>query len=229
MRSIRLLVSSAPSPTINHIPWRLSKEASDAFALQSDRGPGSDPRHSAARLSQCPGQWQWQWQRGPYAAGRGVGSGFGAGLTYNLANGLGNLVVGYNEDYDDFIIPITPADRAGSHNLIVGASHRYPSSGGFLAGFANTVSDNAGSVSGGVQNTSSGTSSSVSGGVLNTASGIHSSVSGGVLNTASGIYSSVSGGEENTASGLKSSVSGGFARTAAGTHNWAAGALVQPN
>jgi hypothetical protein len=120
-------------------------------------------------------------------------------------NGVGNLVVGYNEGPTT----LNPFDRGGSHNLIVGPEHKYLSCGGFLAGFRNTLSGYYTSVSGGYGNEASGNFSSVSGGVLNTASGNYSSVSGGRDNTASGWYCSVSGGEYNEASGLVSSVSGG--------------------
>ena len=149
-------------------------------------------------------------------------------LTYGT-NGVGNVVIGYNGTVispDE--PPIASGERSGSHNLIIGDGHRYPSAGGFLAGFGNTVTAGAGSVSGGVLNTASGVASSVSGGAVNTASGGHSSVSGGVSNTASGVQSSVSGGDTNTASGSRSSVSGGADRTAAGATNWTAGSLAEP-
>jgi hypothetical protein len=51
----------------------------------------------------------------------------GAGYTGAPVNGLGNLVVGYNEAFPD-------DDRTGSHNLVVGAFHSYSSSGGLVAG-----------------------------------------------------------------------------------------------
>lgn len=138
--------------------------------------------------------------------------------------GLGNLVVGYNEPR---IIPRKGDDlteRTGSHNLIVGREHKYPSFGGFVAGRRNIISGDEASVSGGNRNTASGEVSSVSGGVGNTASGSASSVSGGQENTASGAFSSVSGGGlSNTASGNYSSVSGGTANTASGSQSSVSG------
>jgi hypothetical protein len=128
-------------------------------------------------------------------------------------NGLGNLIVGYNE-----LEGLTAADRAGSHNLVVGPGHGYVSYGGLIAGCWNYVSGPSTSISGGFWNTASGEWSSVSGGEHNTASGERSSVSGGQYNTASGEWSSVSGGKHNTASGERSSVSGGLWNTASG--NW---------
>ena len=100
-----------------------------------------------------------------------------------ILNGLGNLIVGYDEPRD----PAEGAgesDKTGSHNLIVGPDHNYSSYGGFVAGAINTVSAPNASVSGGGFNTASGDVASVSGGVLNVASGVGSSVSGGVSNIA---------------------------------------------
>ncbi|MGH7802251.1 MAG: hypothetical protein ACREOW_16770 [Thermodesulfobacteriota bacterium] len=131
----------------------------------------------------------------------------GIGQT-NTVNGRGNIIIGYNED----TFPPGPNNRTGSHNLIIGPEHTYSSFGGFVAGAANTISNQV---------------TSVSGGQGNTASGIASSVSGGLGNTASGNFSSVSGGGDNTAGGLASSVSGGFQRSAPNSDDWAAGALFQ--
>jgi hypothetical protein len=151
----------------------------------------------------------------------------GSGATDGTVNGLGNLLVGYNEE------PTAPGlaagDRGGSHNLITGKKHRYLSFGGLVAGVDNTVSGNYASVSGGASNTASGVAASVSGGESNTASGGGARVSGGIQNTASGNFSSVSGGSGNTASGGGASVSGGQNRSATGDFNWAAGGLSQPN
>jgi hypothetical protein len=158
-----------------------------------------------------------------------------------LANptGLGNLIIGYNEENvplcppgsDNCPGPPTVRPRGGSHNLVVGANHSYTSTGGAVVGFANSIgSVNAtvtggflnhatgafSSVSGGVSNTASERSSSVGGGEVNTSSGISASVSGGSLNMASGAAAWVSGGQSNNATGLLASVSGGFHNTASG-------------
>ena len=146
----------------------------------------------------------------------------GTGTTAGATNGLGNLIVGYDEFGGN------PRDnKSGSHNFVVGTEHSYGSLGGFVAGRNNTVSREYASVSGGEDNIASGRSSSVSGGRSNTASGDDSSVSGGDDNTASGPRSSVSGGARNAASGSASSVSGGGTRVASGTTNWAAGGLSE--
>lgn len=130
----------------------------------------------------------------------------GEGTTTGSLDGLGNLIVGYNElrGVDD--------NRSGSHNIVVGMQHNYTRAGGLLSGNKNTLS---------------GDFASVSGGYSNTASGYHSSVSGGANNEAYGERASVSGGQSNSASGLRASVSGGFARTAAGNDDWVAGTLTE--
>ena len=158
-------------------------------------------------------------------------------------NGLGNLLIGYNEATgfgslacsDGQFADQTACEdagetwareqRTGSHNLVLGAGQFYTSHGGLLAGNRNIVNRAWASVSGGRLNTASGNSSSVSGGEFNFASGTWSSVSGGFGNTASSSWSSVSGGSSNTASGDASSVSGGFAGEESATVGWCAGGL----
>jgi len=50
----------------------------------------------------------------------------GSGATEGMINGLGNLIVGYNEDVG------SNATRTGSHNLVVGIEHSYSSYAGSL-------------------------------------------------------------------------------------------------
>ena len=89
-------------------------------------------------------------------------------------NGLGNVIIGYNETHPD-----TPAvcnngsfdnqadceavtgtwaagQKTGSHNLVIGVGHNYTRHGGFVAGFANTVNQIWSSASGGTQNIARG-------------------------------------------------------------------------
>jgi hypothetical protein len=80
--------------------------------------------------------------------------------TLTHVNGLGNLIVGYNE----LGSPTGTDDRSGSHNLVLGAFQNYSSFGALLAGAGNSVSGPFGSVSGGSSNTVSGAYASVSGG-----------------------------------------------------------------
>jgi hypothetical protein len=134
-------------------------------------------------------------------------------------NGLGNLIVGYNELRDlsgcDPEDPLCKNTRTGSHNVVVGRQHNFSRVGGLVVGDFNTISGDFAVVSGGESNIASGFNAAVSGGRNNTASGeFGSSVSGGVFNTASGIDTSVSGGSENTASGFNAAVSGGVTNTA---------------
>jgi len=169
------------------------------------------------------------------------------------SNGLGNLIIGYNE-------PATPfSDRTGSHNLVFGRDNDFTSYGGFVGGLSNKLSAPFASVTGGqsneasgllaaicggrqnlasgmdswvgggYQNTASGSESSVSGGGANVASGTTASVSGGSTNWATGQVSAISGGYNNTAGGLVSSISGGDSRDAPSYTNWAAGSLFENN
>jgi hypothetical protein len=141
----------------------------------------------------------------------------------NCPNGLGNLIVGYNEPRPP---QTTPNIRTGSHNVVVGSLHNFSSFGGLVVGLANEISGIFSSVSGGAGNIASGRWSSVSGGGGNTASGEQSSVTGGNANTTSGTLSTISGGSENTASGFVSSISAGLRNTASNEHASVSGGLV---
>jgi hypothetical protein len=83
-------------------------------------------------------------------------------------NGLGNLIVGYNEPRP----PDAETIRTGSHNVVVGRQHNFSRFGGLVVGGFNEISGRFASVSGGSGNTASGDGSSVSGGQGNTASGV---------------------------------------------------------
>jgi hypothetical protein len=152
-------------------------------------------------------------------------------------NGVGNLIVGYNEPRE-----FSENSRTGSHNVVVGQSHNFSRVGGLVVGdfneiggdFAvvsggqrNTASGDWSVVSGGLSNTAHGSDAVINGGFINTASGFATAVSGGSFNTARGAVSSVSGGQGNTASDNFAVVSGGRNRTAAGESDWVAGSLVE--
>jgi hypothetical protein len=136
----------------------------------------------------------------------------GTGSTDGTVNGLGNLIVGYDENLGD-------NEKSGSHNLVVGSHHTYASYGGFVAGAGNTITARYASVSGGGQNWAEGFASSVSGGLQNKARDSYSSVSGGSANRAEGPYGSVIGGVGNVAEGYASSVSGGQNNLAYATYS----------
>ncbi len=131
-------------------------------------------------------------------------------------NGLGNLIVGYDEIIDP---EFRSSNKSGSHNIVIGHGHNYSSVGGLIAGMDNVVSGPYSTVSAGLRNEASGEQASVSGGVRNLARGRLSSVSGGSVNDASGVSASVSGGEQNEAGGGHSSISGGFSNTTSGVNS----------
>ncbi len=133
--------------------------------------------------------------------------------TLTKTNGLGNLIIGYNESRALWGGTDT---RTGSHNLILGQLQDFSSFGGLVAGACNTVSGAYASADGGDTNIASGDFSAVIGGESNTASGGNASVSGGENNIAASLFSSVSGGQLNTANGTDSAVSGGLANIAGG-------------
>ena len=162
----------------------------------------------------------------------------GTGTTESV-NGVGNLIVGYDESSGSFtrtgvLYEVSGASKAGSHNLVVGSAHAYSSYGGLLAGWGNSVDGFYSAVTGGVLNSASGSYASISGGARNAASAVFASVTGGrdntafdsysvvtggLLNSATGSYSVVSGGERNTASGSTATVAGGLQNRA--TTTWA--------
>jgi hypothetical protein len=159
----------------------------------------------------------------------------GTGSTTGPTNGLGNVIIGYNEaDLDK--------EQTGSHNLIVGMQHEFTSYGGIVGGEDNAIlapgasvfggkgniaAEDFATVGGGSLNVAQGELSTVSGGFKNGASALNASVSGGCENQATNFYSSVSGGFKNTASGQFSSVSGGSTRSAIALYDWRAGTLSE--
>ena len=70
--------------------------------------------------------------------------------TTSTVNGLGNLIVGYNEErvFDNSGNP-TPNIRTGSHNVVVGTEHNFSRFGGIVVGTFNEISGDYSSVSGG--------------------------------------------------------------------------------
>ncbi len=139
----------------------------------------------------------------------------GAGNSW-ISNGLGNLILGYNENSYS-------AGRTGSHNLVVGYNHEYSSFGGILGGMGNTSSGPFASVLGGVHNEAGHPGAVVCGGERNSAFGHYSVVGGGFLNVSSGLSSVVSGGFNNLASGDTSVVGGGVSVIIVQDHQWGAG------
>lgn len=133
----------------------------------------------------------------------------GSGGTHEDVNGLGNLILGYNEARSSPEVNI----KSGSHNCVIGGWHNFSSHGGLVAGVENEISGESASVSGGFHNIAIGKYASVTGGTQNQAIGRGSSISGGANNRAGapGVNnSSVSGGNANHAVGESASISGGM-------------------
>jgi hypothetical protein len=151
----------------------------------------------------------------------------GLGAT-DTTNGLGNLIVGYNEPRDPLF---GETIRTGSHNVVVGQEHNFSRFASLVVGLRNDISGAWSSAIGGQFNIASTDMAVVSGGINNTASGAAATVSGGESNTASGFFAVVSGGLNNTASSTSATVSGGtgntaksnFAVVSGGTNNTASG------
>jgi hypothetical protein len=149
----------------------------------------------------------------------------GTGNT-QTANGLGNLIVGYNRPRTGAPVCSSgyygnQADclakggawlqthRSGSHNIVGGDRNSYSSWGGLVLGNENVVNAPFASVTGGAANAASADLSSVAGGSSNLTTGMYSTVGGGAGNSAAGAFSSVSGGSRRTASGPEDWVGGG--------------------
>lgn len=154
-------------------------------------------------------------------------------------NGLGNVIIGYNES--DFLGGslictvagyVTQADcenaggvftrgiRSGSHNLIVGANHSYSGHSGIVSGERNTIGGHGSSVIAAQQSSSSGDYSVVVTGWKNSATGPLSAVIAGGVNDAIGSGSVIAGGSGNNTlgGGVDSSIFGGNFNKASKRH-----------
>lgn len=158
-------------------------------------------------------------------------------------NGLGNLLVGYDEDYTGITLICSDGrwasqaeceangglwssnHKSGSHNLVIGSGHRYSQQGGLITGVNNAVNRHLGNVIGGEHNLVSGIGASVISGLENTAEaeGKDSALVGGDRNIARGGFTVVVGGSYNFATGHMSVVSGGSENYAAGPLSTASG------
>jgi len=153
------------------------------------------------------------------------------------ANGFGNLILGYNKSAPPSPPPPFPTERTGSHNLVVGDLHSYPTTGGLVAGYQNNIVAPSSSVLGGEGNQTFGTRSVLLGGKSNrtgvpsTATppvfdyGSHSTIAGGSSNVTYGETSSILGGfnnetgtPDNAGNGSHASVSGGYKNKASAGH-----------
>lgn len=149
------------------------------------------------------------------------------------ANGLGNLIIGYNEEpLGPVYIPLDVDSRAGSHCLVVGQGHTFGGSGTYgvtsgcvvfgeynrVVGYAESVlggSENsaaygsANSVAGGFNNQSIGVDCNILGGASNVATGFEATVSGGIWNSSNVDFASILGGAYNIENSYYSTILGG--------------------
>jgi hypothetical protein len=116
-----------------------------------------------------------------YITGANLNIRNGTGFSYQRLNGLGNLVVGYNDlRTGTNVVNI----RTGSHNVILGFNQNYSQAGALMLGAVNN---------------STGLFASVLGGTGNTSSGLYAAVVGGFNNAARGNWSTILGGCDVTA------------------------------
>jgi len=159
----------------------------------------------------------------------------GAGAESMEPNGLGNVIVGYDQPYsprdeNDYVCASgyfqtqeeceaqgfvwAMQHKSGSHNVIVGPEHRYSWLNGLAVGRNNTINNFGASVVGGQGGFAMGQYAIVVGGGGNRATGTSSAVLGGWNNWATNRAAHVSGGVHNRAEGQASTVSGGTANSA---------------
>jgi len=157
----------------------------------------------------------------------------GEGATDGDINGTGNVIIGYDESNGN-------DKKTGSHNLVIGRDHSYPTYGGIVAGEDNEITGNTASVLGGTGNSTDGNGAVVVGGQNNQADGETSvvlagennrtlgrscSISAGTHNVCNGGASAVSGGNLNLCTGTAAAIGGGGQRTLGSPGAWLAGTL----
>jgi len=170
----------------------------------------------------------------------------GVGSGSDTPNGLGNVIVGYDEPYtpldeDEYesvcALGTNPDQvsceqnghlwaqqhKSGSHNLVIGPGHRYSWKYGVVAGLNNTINNEASSVIGARYSLAQGWRAVVTGGSSNRAIGHQSAVLGGWGNLATGPASKVSGGVHNSATEQGATVSGGNWNLASGFNSSVSG------
>lgn len=147
----------------------------------------------------------------------------GTGVSLST-NGLGNLILGYNEyqggDQDN---------RTGSHNIISGTRNNFTKACGINIGFENELNGDMASLISTENSGVSGRISNITGGYLNTVIGQGSAITSGTLCTNWGDNSHICGGDQNniyqgTFAGV---VGGGRLRAISGPFNWTAGSLFE--
>ncbi len=120
------------------------------------------------------------------------------------ANGLGNLIIGYNELPNPNIAQ--PGERGGSHNLVMGRWNKF-----FDTSFSSFI--------GGQWNVVRGFESAVISGYHNNLNGVHSVIVGGSQNGEGGGESVIVGGYFNGDGGSRNVVLGGITNQLAGNYS----------
>ncbi len=143
----------------------------------------------------------------------------GTGSTDGDINGLGNIIIGYNEAIFPYLGTGPSSQKTGSHNLVVGKGNNYMSYGGIVSGLNNWISGTYATITGGERNQALGGFSSVFAGSLNQAAGQGASAGGGQSNAASGAFSTSFGGLQNVATGNYGSSLGGLQNQAQGNYS----------
>jgi hypothetical protein len=146
----------------------------------------------------------------------------GSGFTTGAVNGLGNLILGYNE-----VSGASGDERRGSHNLVIGSFHDYTSYAGFVGGTNNRITGSFACVITGERNQATGVQAAVLTGYENAANRTGGAILSGTNHTVSGNDACVVGGISNIASGERSVVGGGANRSVTGNDDWRAGTLFQ--
>ena len=121
----------------------------------------------------------------------------GLSSTFSTPNGLGNIIIGFNETsaiapefcsnpiYTDSVNCIGNGFlwernvRRGSHNLVLGINNSYSNYGSYIGGFRNIVNAPYASVFAGFENEASGQNATISGGARNYANATRAHISGG--------------------------------------------------
>lgn len=155
-----------------------------------------------------------------------VHNGYGA----NWSNGLGNVILGYNQLQAEQ----DPVDtRNGSHNMVIGGGHFYTGnhnlisgmtnraygSQGVVFGFNNRSWDSNNTVLGGGNNGAYGFATTVVGGGGNNTYGSYDVVLGGGGNVTDGTYDVIVGGNNNATNGEFLVCLGGLSNQAYGSDN----------
>jgi hypothetical protein len=141
-----------------------------------------------------------------------------------IVNGLGNLIIGYDEaPVLNIIFPGDtfdptpnygryPGERSGSHNLIIGPQNRFTATayGSIVGGSNNTSEAGGASVLGGSDSVAGGAGCIVLSGAANWAGGGGNVICSGLFNTTGGNAGAVLGGENNSTVGNWVTVLGGY-------------------